>query len=510
MRRLLTTIAVLTVFAAMAPALSLAGSPRTTFGIADDGAKYAGDGGSSFFSVLRDVGFDTNRISVTWDPTDGSHGLTIRERGFLDSVIPIAAVRGVEVVLDVYPLRAKAFAVDTQARIDRFAQYLQVLARAYPTVKKFIVGNEPNQPRFNQPQFARKGRGGYRATAGALYERVLAAGYDALKEVDPKITVVGLGLSPRGNDDPRAKNNISRSPVRFLRDFALAYRASGRGRPLMDEFGFHPYPNSNSDPLARGYSWPNAGIPNLDRIKQAIWDGFHDTAQPVFAEPAGSDPLPELGGSLGLELDEYGRQVRVTSSKASLYKGRENVRTISEARQASMYAAIVRQVACDPNVKGFFFFHLIDELDLDRFQSGLLRADGSKRPSYAAVKGALEATHGQCTGSIRLWRHATTVIGADVTFAAEGLTVAAAEDVTVTAGIFPAVLSTARIVDALSGRRTTGVSPNTLVRAYHSRALPLSLRGLPRGSYVQAAILRAAMNPERTFLAVGDPISHSP
>ena len=37
----------------------------------------------------------------------------------------------------------------------------------------------------------------------------------------------------------------------------------------MDAFSFHPYPNEATDPLERGYAWPNAGFANLDRLKQA-------------------------------------------------------------------------------------------------------------------------------------------------------------------------------------------------------------------------------------------------
>ena len=504
MRRLLTITTFLAVLAGVAAAPGLAAGPA--FGVADDAGKYADDGGSNFFLLLSDLGLTSNRITVTWDPTDGNRGLTIRERGFLDSAIPVAALRGIDVVLDVYPLRAKVFAVDTAARIELFAEYLQLLARAYPTVKTFIVGNEPNQPRFTQPQFVRV-RGRYRATAAALYARVLAAAYDALKAVNPKVTVVGLGLSPRGNDNPKAKNNISRSPVRFINDLALAYRRSGRDRPLMDVLGFHPYPNSNDDPLTRGYAWPNAGLPNLDRIKQAIWDGFHGSEQPVFAEPSRfglpEDPTP----ALGLMLDEYGRQVKVISSVASVYTGRENVRTVTEVRQAAMYGSTIRTVACDPSVTGFYLFHLLDEHDLDRFQSGLLRADWTKRPSYATVKQALAETKGRCTGPMRIWGHATSVIGADVTFGEDGLTVRAGEDFTVSGGLVRASLSEAEILDALSRRRAARTVGPRVVRAYHDAAVRLPIASLGPGTYVQAAVLRAVMNPQRMFLAVGDPIT---
>lgn len=470
------------------------------FGVADDAGKYADDGGSNFFLILNDIGLTENRMSVLWDPTDGNQGFTIRERGFLDRAIPVAAIRGIDVVLDVYPLRAKVFDVDTQNRIVLFSEYLQLLARTYPTVTKFIVGNEPNQPRFNQPQFVKGRASSYQPTAGALYERVLASAYDALKAVNPKIDVIGLGLSPRGNDDPRARSNISRSPVRFIHDLAVEYQRSDRTRPLMDDLGFHPYPSSNADPLSRGYGWPNAGIPDLGRIKQAIWDGFHGTGQPVFDEGSGTGP------SLGLELDEYGRQVTIISSVARLYTGRENVRTVTEARQAVMYTAIARRVECDPSVRGFFFFHLVDESNLDRFQSGLLRFDWTKRPSYGAVKQVLADTNGRCAGAPQTWRHARSVIGADVTFDDEALTVQAAEDVIATTGVLPASLSSAQILEALS-LQAPSASSTKLVRAYRPAEIRPELGALRPGTYVEAVLLRAAMNPDRTFVAVSDPVT---
>ena len=84
--------------------------------------------------------------------------------------------------------------------------------------------NEPNQPAFLRPQFGPSGANVSAAVAGAF----LAAGYDALKAVDPTIVVIGLGLSPRGNDRPTAPSNVSTSPVRFL---DRARRVVPRERP---------------------------------------------------------------------------------------------------------------------------------------------------------------------------------------------------------------------------------------------------------------------------------------
>jgi hypothetical protein len=56
------------------------------------------------------------------------------------------------------------------------------------------------------------------------------------------------------------------------------------------------------------------------------------------------------------------------------------------------------------------FFHLVDETDLDRWQSGLERADGSHRPSYDAVKQLLAQSHGNCQTTPVKWRHVTAVV----------------------------------------------------------------------------------------------------
>ena len=53
------------------------------------------------------------------------------------------------------------------------------------------------------------------------------------------------------------------------------------------------------------------------------------------------------------------------------------------------------------------FFHLVDKPDLDRWQSGLERADGSHRPSYEAVKQVLAQPTGNCQTRRSSWRHTT-------------------------------------------------------------------------------------------------------
>src|SRR5918994_2134448 len=193
-----------------------------SFGVADDAGKYAEDGGAGFFRGMNSVGLTTNRITVQFDPARPN---VIVEKGFLDRSMPHARLRNINVVFSLYPTKADALT--------------------------------------------------------ASFLPVLAATYDALKAVNPAIRVHGVGLSERGNDDPKAASNVSTSPIRFLRDLGAAYRASGRTKPIMDELVMHPYPEVQSDEATKSYAWPSAGFGNLDRVKQAVWDAFNGTAQPT-------------------------------------------------------------------------------------------------------------------------------------------------------------------------------------------------------------------------------------
>ena len=92
----------------------------------------------------------------------------------------------------------------------------------------------------------------------------------------------------------------------------------------------------------------------------------------------------------------------------------ENVPTTDEATQAKYYAQVIRQLACDPVVADVLFFHLVDEANLAGFQSGMVRVDGTLRPSYGAARSAIAA--GGCA-SPSVWRHTDGVVGAAVSFA---------------------------------------------------------------------------------------------
>jgi hypothetical protein len=137
---------------------------------------------------------------------------------------------------------------------------------------------------------------------------------------------------------------------------------------------------------------------NLDRLKQALWDAFHGTPQPTTVD------------GLKLHLDEVGWQVDTAGRPG--YRGKENVAVTDEVTQAAIYGQLVHEAACDADIASLSFFGYRDDGLRTGFQAGLARADGSARPSAAAVQQAIAAA--SCAGRQRLWTPGSDVLGARV------------------------------------------------------------------------------------------------
>lgn len=466
-------------------ALTAPAHADVAFGVADDHGKYADDGGAAFFDSMRDVGLTENRVTVLWDP---DRPTSIVEAGFLARSLPVAQAKGIKIVFSIYPTRARE--LGDPAKLEQFLGFLDLVATSYPQITEFIVGNEPNQTRFTVSDCA---------SGPATYVKLLAAAYDRLHARG--ITVIS-SLSPRGNDNCTAASNPSWSPVAFIDAMGKAYKALGRSAPIFDVFGYHPYPNEPTDALDKGYQWPNAGLANLDRIKQAIWDAFGGTAQPTVEQ------------GLRFKLAELGHQVGILPALAGAYSGAENVRVTTEEVQAQIYAQVVARALCDPSIASLLFFGLYDEADLGRFQAALMRVDKSKRAAYDAVKAAIAAR--SCQGSPVSWSHSTTVAGAGAVFADVkdkkltqrywGFAVRAEEDAT-----YEAVIE--RVANEQGAKPTpvAGGSKTGAVKAYFTPRAEFRGLGLAAGFYRYRVKLAAAMNPSRTasftseVFKVGDP-----
>ncbi|HEX3268458.1 MAG TPA: hypothetical protein VHQ98_10790 [Gaiellaceae bacterium] len=499
----LTTISGFFSCAAAALTLAAAAQGSLEVGVTEDAGKTA-DGGAPFFAAMTDVGLKANRVSIDWDPANPT---TIHGQTEIAAWLPQAQLANTRVIFAVAPLTVKGQPTMSPGAVTQFVAFMRQLAQTFPSVKDYVVGNEPNQPRFWLPQYSKVGK----ALSAATYLKVLSQSYDALKAIDPTINVIGIGLSPRGNDQPFASSNPSRSPVRFLHDLGIAYRASHRTKPLMDELAFHPYPSRDGDSPDVGYVWPNAGIPNLDRIKQAIWDAFHGTAQPTFYEPG----VKTFTKPLMFELDEVGWQVTIPADLSPLYFGNETSRsTIDEQTQAKYYTDAIEMLACDGTVRALNFFHLMDEPNLDRWQSGLERVDLTPRPSYEAVKNTLKTTEGKCEGTPVKWSHTLHVVSPRTSFGLRNrattwkkwtFPTGAGEQATFLAGIFPATVGKKAIARRLTSGRPAPLLASKGTIAAKNRVVTFAARRLKPGRYVYAIRMVATMNTQRSSFFVSKP-----
>src|ERR1035437_6928699 len=303
-------------------------------GFAEDGTKFAEDGGARLFDEMTKISTTTNRVAVFWD---GSSNIV--DQAFLDRMIPVARAKKIQVVFAIYPQKA-TLAPTSQSGADSFCDYAVKVMQRYPYVRKVIIGNEPNQPEFWQPIW-----NGSQPASPAAMEVVLASCYDKLKAFDSSLDVIGVGLSPRGNDDPGASSNSSISPVRWI---------TGRGQPTLP-----------------GY-------------------------------PADTTGSTLYGSTARMFIDETGWQVDTTGRPG--YTNMENIPVVSEAKQAEDYEKLVHLANCEPTLTAFHIFHEIDEADRTGFQSGVLRVDFSARDSALStpnsVQHAVKADNGGCAGGV--------------------------------------------------------------------------------------------------------------
>jgi hypothetical protein len=402
-RSLLVSVAALA-----ALALPCAAGAALVVGVNDDAGKDASEV-AWFYPAMGAEGLQVSTLTLRWDETSPA---AIPDQAAVTRAVAAAAANGQSVELDVYPLHSMAFtgglkctpssdpnACGDTAKIQAFGSWVGAVAQAFPTVHQFVVMNECNQPLFVNPQFDASGA----SQSAAICGRALAAGYDALKAASPQNFVWGVGLSPRGNDNPNAASNVSTSPIKFLQALGAWFKASGRARPLMDGLDFHPYPIPQSLPFATGYAGTtSATVSNLPRIYQAFYDGFAGSAQPTIGQQAGGG-LPVSLNEVGIQTDSTGKPGYVGSETAANAAGGVLGATATEDYQSSWYLQMLQLVACDPNVRLVNIYHLIDEAALSGWQSGLYYVDRTPKESAATVHDWIASTGGACKGAVHPW-----------------------------------------------------------------------------------------------------------
>jgi len=387
------------IVAALAITAGAALADNVRFGVNDDEGMFE-KGTGPFFANLTTLGMHDNTVTVRWDETsptgfeDLGGGVTLQ--AFLPKVVATAAAAGVALTFDVYPRHSLA-AGDPADNAPKFAAWLKTLALSYPTVTHYVVMNECNQPLFVNPQYDPNGN----LLSAADCGQFLAAGYQALKSINPNIFVWGLGLSPHG---AKVDGTVHRDadPFSFLAALGTWYRSSPySGRPLMDGLDLHPYPIPQSTPFSQGNSnayGPAYGVATLPLVYQAFYNAFNGTSQatvgpgrlPVSLNEVGIQTVPSVAGYTGTETAKWGIDGN----------------TGSEDYQAQWYKQLIDAAQCDADITNVNIFKLIDQADLGAWQSGLYQLGWVAKKSASVVQAELANVTSCPTGTAAYWQPA--------------------------------------------------------------------------------------------------------
>jgi hypothetical protein len=367
----------------LAPGIATAGPGLVAGAVEDDVRAPTLVEAETRMTSLRLAGYRAVRIASYWTP--GSTRPTQTELTVLENVGAAGVRNGVRVYVTVMHPGSRTTPLTDDARTE-FASFAASIVRSAPSVRHVIIGNEPNLNRFWLPQFGLDGSN----AASPAYLALLAQTYDALKDVSSDVRVYGGAVSPRGADNPSG-SRPTHSPTTFIRDLGIAYRASGRDRPVMDAFAIHPYPDNSSQPPTVAHPLNTTiAVADYGKLVTLLGEAFDGTAQP------GSE-LPILYGEFGVESE-------IPAAKAALYTGTEPTTTkpVVEETQAAYYRQALALAFCQPNVEGMLLFLSRDERARTAWQSGVFYVDGAPKTSLPRVREALDRTTGgsitRCAG----------------------------------------------------------------------------------------------------------------
>jgi len=341
--------------------------PSFVVGAVDDAARHQGP----VLEQLAAAGFGALAITSYWEP--GRSRPTPQELGILRDVARRAASRELRVFLSVFH-RGSATTPLTRETRAQFASYVATIVREVPTIRDVIVGNEPNVNRFWQPQFGSDGE----SAAAPSYLALLAQVYDAAKQADADVFIWGGALGPRGSDRPGGARP-THSPATFIRELGAALRASGRARPVLDGFAYHPYPETSSTPPDLEHPNPRSrtiGLADIARLQELLREAF--------------------GRELPILYSELGVETVIPPGKARLYRDAEPAQPVGERTQAEFYRRALELAACQEGVVGMLLFHSHDEPSLIGFQSGVYYVDGTPKSSLPVVRKAILAARAGC------------------------------------------------------------------------------------------------------------------
>jgi hypothetical protein len=218
-----------------------------------------------------------------------------------------------------------------------------------PRVGLWLAWNEPNNPVFLQPQFARV-HGRWTLAAPAAYAHICNAVYSGVHAVGGPEEVGCGATAPRGDNDPTSVRP-SISPLAFLR------WAKRDGLRSFDAWAHNPYyGNPSETPATRNIRGSAIELGNIDELIGVV---------------------SQLYGDKPIWITEYGYE----TNPPDTFFG------VSWDKQAAYLRQAFEIARANPRIDLFTWFPLRDDRNVPAgWQSGLLTATGVAKPSYAVFQ----------------------------------------------------------------------------------------------------------------------------
>jgi Glycosyl hydrolase catalytic core len=211
-----------------------------------------------------------------------------------------------------------------------------------PRVGLWLAWNEPNNPVFLLPQYTSG-----KMASPAAYARICNAVYSGVHAAGGPEQVACGATAPRGNNSP-SSSRPSIAPLAFLR------AVKRHGLRTFDAWADHPYYGNPSETPATRY--PGGGAIELGNIDALI------------------NTVTGLYGKKAIWITEYGYQ----TNPPDTFFG------VSWDKQATYLRQAYEIAHANPRIDLFTWFLLKDSPSIDGWQSGLITADGRKKPSFEA------------------------------------------------------------------------------------------------------------------------------
>ncbi len=310
---------------------------------------------------LQDLGVKYAVHQLSWYQIENKKGEY--KWDILDGAVNALAKAGIKVIL--HPVHTPPWLLDSQGQMrdpSEFEKFMKIVAERY---KGKVIGYQI----WNEANLARE-VGTY--VISARYAEILKAGYRGVKAADPHAVVISAALTPTGVNNPE----VAVDDVTFLRRL-YAYNG-GELKGYFDVLGAHPGSNANPpdkmypDDPGPGPGWtdhPSFYFRRIEQLRGVMLengDGQKQMWLTEFGWASSDNPAPGYEYAAQNSEEEQAQYIG-----QAFRMGRDNYPWMGPMLLFQLNMA-TPNISTDPG----------DE----RIAWGIIRRDGSERPSYDAVK----------------------------------------------------------------------------------------------------------------------------